>query len=60
MSFWESMETIRAFAGDHVTAAAHYPDDERFLVDRENTVTHFDVASAAAAEEWAASLPSGL
>jgi heme-degrading monooxygenase HmoA len=60
MSFWESMDAIRAFAGDDVTAAVYYPDDERFLVDRENTVTHFDVASAAAAEERAASLPSRL
>jgi len=60
VSFWESMDAIRAFAGDDVTASVYYPDDERFLVDREETVTHFDVASAAAASEWSASLPSGL
>jgi heme-degrading monooxygenase HmoA len=60
MSFWESMDAIRAFAGDDVTAAVYYPEDERFLVDREDTVTHFDVASAAAAAQWAAALPTGL
>jgi heme-degrading monooxygenase HmoA len=57
VSFWESMDAIGAFAGDDVTAAVFYPNDERFLVDRENTVTHFDVAAAAAAPEWSASLP---
>jgi hypothetical protein len=57
---WGSMDAIRAFSGDDVTAAVCYPEDERFLVDREDTVTHFDVASAAAAAEWSASLPSGL
>jgi heme-degrading monooxygenase HmoA len=59
VSFWESMDAIRPFAGDDVTAAVSYPDDEheQLFVDREDTVTHFDVASAAAAAEWAASLP---
>jgi heme-degrading monooxygenase HmoA len=56
VSFWETMDAIRAFAGDDVTAAVYYPEDERFLVDREDTVTHFDVVSAAAGAEWAASL----
>ena len=60
MSFWESMDAIREFAGDDFTAAVYYPEDERFLVDREDTVIDFEVASAAAAAQWAASLPSGL
>jgi heme-degrading monooxygenase HmoA len=43
-SLWESYEAIRAFAGDHVEQAVFYPEDERYLVDRETTVTHYEVA----------------
>jgi heme-degrading monooxygenase HmoA len=60
VSFWESMDAIRAFAGEDAAAAVYYPDDERFLVDREDTVTHVEVTSAVAAAEWAGSLPSGM
>jgi heme-degrading monooxygenase HmoA len=44
LSFWESLDAIRAFAGDDVERAVFYPEDDRFLVDRELTVTHFRLA----------------
>ena len=43
ISLWESMEAVAAFAGDDVTEAVFYPEDERFLVDRDLEVDHFDV-----------------
>ena len=43
-TLWDSLEAIRAFAGEDVERAVFYPEDDRFLVDREETVTHFDVA----------------
>jgi heme-degrading monooxygenase HmoA len=43
LSLWESVEAIRAFAGDDIEAAVLYPEDERFLIDGESTVTHYDV-----------------
>ena len=43
LSFWESREVISAFAGDDISRAVFYPEDDRFLVDREETVTHFEV-----------------
>lgn len=43
MSWWESLDSIRAFAGDDVTAAKYYPEDDEFLVAQEDTVTHFEV-----------------
>ncbi len=46
VSFWESREAIRAFAGDDIDVARFYPKDERFLVEREETCTHYDVAVA--------------
>jgi heme-degrading monooxygenase HmoA len=43
LSWWESLESIRAFAGDDLTAAKYYPEDEEFLVAHEDTVTHFEL-----------------
>lgn len=45
LSFWDDEEVIRGFAGDEIGRAVFYPEDDRFLVDREVTVTHFTVAS---------------
>nr|SBO96729.1 hypothetical protein BN4615_P6245 [Nonomuraea gerenzanensis] len=47
VSFWESWEAIRAFAGDDPAAAVFYPADDRFLVDRETTVEHYEVFASA-------------
>jgi heme-degrading monooxygenase HmoA len=33
MSFWDSLDDVRAFAGEVVDAAHYYPDDERFLLE---------------------------
>jgi len=43
LSFWDSMEAVRAFAGDEVERAVFYAEDDRFLVDRETTASHFEV-----------------
>ena len=43
ISFWDSLESITAFAGDDIDKAVFYPEDDRFLIDRETTVTHFEV-----------------
>ena len=34
---------FRPFAGDDVSTAVFHPEDDRFLVDRERTVTHHQV-----------------
>lgn len=43
ISLWESEEAIRGFAGDDVEKAVFYPEDERFLVDRDTHVSHYEV-----------------
>lgn len=43
LSFWDSMDAVRAFAGDEPERAVFYPEDDRFLVDREVTVDHFEL-----------------
>jgi heme-degrading monooxygenase HmoA len=48
VSLWESEEAIRQFAGDEIEKAVFYPEDERFLVDRDVRVAHYEVVYDAA------------
>jgi heme-degrading monooxygenase HmoA len=43
LSFWDSLESIRGFAGDDLDRAVFYPEDDRFLVEREETVKHWTI-----------------
>lgn len=43
LSFWDDIDAIEAFAGEDIERAVFYPEDDRYLVDRDLTVTHFDV-----------------
>lgn len=43
LSLWDSIDAIRAFAGDDINAAVLYPEDERYLVGGESTVMHWEV-----------------
>ena len=44
-TLWDSLDAIRAFAGDDVEVARFYPEDDAFLVERELTAEHHDVAA---------------
>jgi heme-degrading monooxygenase HmoA len=44
LSWWESAEDIRGFAGDDIDQAVFYPEDDDYLIDRETAVTHYQVA----------------
>lgn len=43
LSLWESMESIKAFTGDDPEKAVFYPEDDRFLIERDLTVRHYEV-----------------
>lgn len=43
ISLWESADAIVKFAGLDIQEARYYPEDERFLLELEPTVTHYDV-----------------
>jgi heme-degrading monooxygenase HmoA len=45
VSYWESFDAIRAFAGDEIDRARFEPEEEQYLVDREWIVTHFTVGA---------------
>jgi heme-degrading monooxygenase HmoA len=43
VSFWDSDEAIRRFAGPDPERAVFYPEDDRFLLERGELVDHFQV-----------------
>jgi heme-degrading monooxygenase HmoA len=46
ITLWESEDAVRRFAGDDIGRAVFYPEDDRFLIGREDRVEHFEVAFA--------------
>jgi heme-degrading monooxygenase HmoA len=44
VSLWESMDAIHRFAGADAEQAVFYPEDDRYLVDRDLTAHHWVVA----------------
>lgn len=46
VSFWESMDAVRAFAGPNPERAVFFPEDARYLVERDEGVGHFDAVYA--------------
>ena len=44
ISLWESMDAIHGFAGEDVDRAVFYPEDDRYLVDRDLIAHHWVVA----------------
>jgi heme-degrading monooxygenase HmoA len=43
VSLWDSESAIHRFAGPDIDRAVFYPEDEQFLIDRDNHVTHYEV-----------------
>jgi antibiotic biosynthesis monooxygenase (ABM) superfamily enzyme len=43
---WDDLGSIRAFAGDELERAVFFPEDDRFLVERDEHVVHFEVAKS--------------
>ncbi len=40
LTFWDSLESIRAFAGDDLEKAKYYPEDAAFLLEYEPRAVH--------------------
>ncbi len=45
VSFWGSIEEVKAFAGPDPEKARYYPEDEGFLLEFEPQVKHYDVVT---------------
>lgn len=46
VSFWESWDDIRRFAGEEIEKAVYYPQDPDFLLELEPEVKHYEVPLA--------------
>jgi heme-degrading monooxygenase HmoA len=44
ISYWDSIEAIKGYAGEHYTQVHDLPRDKEFLIDHEPLVRHFDLA----------------
>jgi hypothetical protein len=52
LSFWESMDAVRRFAGPTPETAVFYPQDDQYLVRRGLTVDHYEVVARGAEGGW--------
>ncbi len=43
ISYWDSLDSIRKFAGSEVEKAYYYPEDKDYLLEFEPHVAHYDV-----------------
>jgi heme-degrading monooxygenase HmoA len=43
LTFWESLDAIKRFAGEDVDVAKYYPEDPEYLLELEPKVTHYTV-----------------
>jgi heme-degrading monooxygenase HmoA len=43
ITLWDSWDAIKAFAGEDYEKAVYYPEDEKFLLQLDPHVTHYDV-----------------
>ena len=50
ISLWESMDAVRAFAGENPDRSVYYPEDQQYLLQMEPLVRHYDVAEQIAPE----------
>lgn len=48
LSLWDSLDAIHGFAGADVETAVFYPEDDRFLVERDLVARHWIVGGTAA------------
>ena len=60
-TLWESIEAIKRFAGEEYERARYYPEDDDYLLEREPSVTHYEVllASSVPTSDTPAQRPDG-
>lgn len=47
ITYWESLEVIKNFAGADYEIAKYYPEDQEYLLEFEEKVSHFEVFAEA-------------
>jgi heme-degrading monooxygenase HmoA len=49
-TLWDSLDAVKAFAGEDYETAVFYPEDDRYLVERDLKSAHYEVHSHAEPE----------
>jgi heme-degrading monooxygenase HmoA len=42
-TLWDSIDAVKAFAGEDYETAVYYPEDERYLIEQDPTTSHYEV-----------------
>jgi hypothetical protein len=58
ISFWDSYDSIRKFAGPNVEIPVYYPEDRKFVLRLEDRVAHYELAKFDAPAERGAVIPA--
>lgn len=51
LTFWDSVEAIKRFAGEEYEKARYYPEDQEFLLEFEETVIHYEMVFSSSLKE---------
>ena len=51
LTFWDSVESIKKFAGEAYEKARYYPEDAEYLLEFEEQVAHYEVMFSAPSRE---------
>ena len=46
LSLWESLDAVKAFAGEDYEKGVYYPEDDRYLVERDEESSHGEVTAS--------------
>jgi heme-degrading monooxygenase HmoA len=44
-TLWDSLDAVKAFAGEDYETAKYYPEDDRYLVERAATCEHYEATT---------------
>jgi heme-degrading monooxygenase HmoA len=56
-TLWDSLDAIKAFAGQDYETAVFYPEDDRLLIERDLTSSHYVVDTHASPNDRAGTTP---
>lgn len=59
VSYWQSMDDVRRFAGPEMERAVYYPEDRTYLLELEPHVLHYEVMAAGGGRAPALDRPGG-
>ena len=51
LTFWDSVEAVKKFAGEDFEKARYYPEDADYLLEFEEKVAHYEVLFSAPSRE---------